>query len=146
MHKNQASSPAKCITKYCRKDRAKRSSYCSACEYKNKKKNNPLQLAYSILKYNARRRGKIFTISFEYFCKFAIKVKYLKKKGTAAYAYHIDRINEELGYVEGNLQLLTNAKNVKKYIDWRVNEKGKPVDFYTHTKKKTDHPDKDMPF
>ena len=94
--------------------------------------------AFKTLRTNARRRGKVFTITFEYFKKFAIRVKYLELKGITKYAYHIDRIKEELGYIPGNLRLITNIANVKKYLRWRYNDKGKPVDFRTHTEVKTE--------
>lgn len=75
----------------------------------------PMKYAYMTLKHNAKRRGKEFTISFEYFKKFAIKVDYIDKKGINRDSYHIDRIKEDLGYIPGNLQLLKNVDNIKKY-------------------------------
>ena len=86
-----------------------------ACRMKEWRKKNPLKYAYRALRDNAKRRGKEFSISFEYFKKFCIKTEYEKKRGIFKDCYTIDRINPDLGYVEGNLQVLTNSENVKKY-------------------------------
>jgi hypothetical protein len=58
----------------------------------------------------------------------------------------VDRIREELGYVEGNLQLLKNPDNVKKYLKWCQDERGKPGGFHTHIDTKVQEPDEDLPF
>lgn len=105
-----------------------------------------MRYAYQTLKDNAKRRGKVFTISFDYFKRFAIRVDYMAKKGITATSYHVDRIVEELGYVEGNLQLLENRENVKKFLKWKEDERGVPVDFYTHTVKENTNQDEDCPF
>lgn len=66
------------------------------------------------LRDNAKRRGKIFTITFEYFVKFAVKYDYLNKKGVGEFGYGVDCKKEELGYSEGNLRLLSNPDNTRK--------------------------------
>lgn len=80
-------------------------------EWRNK---NPLKSSYQNLKTNANRRGKEFTITFEYFCKFAIKCQLILNRGRTAEAYTVDRIKDHLGYVPGNLQMLTKRENVIK--------------------------------
>lgn len=118
-----------------RRPKPKNEAHCYRCLYKRRKEANPLKEAYRTLKQNAHRRGKVFTISFEYFRKFAVRVKYLSKVGIYSYSYHIDRIKEELGYIEGNIQLLKNPENVKKFLRWQHDQKGKPVEFKTETEK-----------
>jgi hypothetical protein len=83
---------------------------------------NPVHAAYQTLKANAARRGKDFTISFSYFKWFCVKTQYIAGKGRSADSYHVDRIDEARGYVPGNLQVLTNAENVIKYLsyDWET--------------------------
>lgn len=125
-----------CCEKYCRNKCGNKNPRCGKCDRRNRKLKNPLRSAYDVLKSNAKRRGKVFTITFEYFKKFAIRVDYIAKKGVTKYAYHIDRKNEELGYIPGNLQLLTNEKNVKKYLTYCKNERGVPVNFRTETRRK----------
>jgi hypothetical protein len=89
----------------------------------NKKwrENNPEMYAYLNLVHNAKRRNKPCTITFEYFKKFCRKTKYIQRKGIWKYSYSIDCKINELGYVEGNLQLLTvSANSIKgtKKVEW----------------------------
>ena len=135
----------KCKTKYCRNQARKASNYCSTCSGRKYRERHKLKYAYQTLKDNAKRRNKVFAISFEYFAKFATEVDYLAKKGIKQTSWHIDRIKEELGYIEGNLQLLQNKDNVKKFLRWKHDGRGVPVDFYTHTEKISTNQD-DCPF
>jgi hypothetical protein len=50
-------------------------------------------------------------------------------KGINKTGLHIDRIREELGYIEGNLQILTNTENVKKYLSYQYDKTGKPENY-----------------
>lgn len=88
-----------------------------------------MKYAYQTLKDNAKRRGKEFTISFEYFTEWAIEHDYLKGKGKTSTSSTVDRIIEDLGYVEGNLQRLENGQNVRKSLQYRYGSTGKPEDF-----------------
>ena len=117
-----------CITKKCRKI-PKKGNYCASCIINRFKNRHPEKYAYFILKNNAKRRGKIFEISFEYFLKFCKKHQYIARKGITKFGLHIDRINESIGYIEGNLQVLTNTENVKKFIQYNFDKNGKPTDF-----------------
>jgi hypothetical protein len=83
---------------------------------------NPLMYSYMSLRDNAKRRGKEFTITFEYFKRFAIRTDYINKKGITAQAYHVDRIDETKGYVPGNLQALPNIDNVQKYVKFKYRD------------------------
>jgi hypothetical protein len=46
----------------------------------------------------------------------------MTKKGIHRDSYHIDRVIEEEGYHEWNLQILPNAANVRKYLHYRWDE------------------------
>lgn len=87
---------------------------CGTCRSKEYRKNNPLQSAYITLRYNAKRRGKAFDLTFEEFKEFAIATDYIIKKGKQKLSYTIDRIHDTEGYTRDNIQVLTNADNVKK--------------------------------
>ena len=78
------------------------------------KERNPAGYCYQMLKQNAKRRKKEFAISFEYFKEFCKKTGYLEKKGRGATNLTIDRIREEEGYVEGNIQVLELGYNLRK--------------------------------
>ncbi len=118
-----------CKIKHCRKLPKGNKTICDSCSIRNFKKNNPEKYAYFVLRNNAKRRGKVFTISFGYFKQFAVNTEYMAGKGITKYGLHIDRKKEELGYIEGNLQVLTNTENVKKYIRYSYDQNGKPENY-----------------
>ena len=94
---------------------------CGSCAARAWRATDPVRSAFNNLKSHAKQRGKPFTITLDYFRAFCIKTKYLAGRGRSADSYHVDRIDERLGYVPGNLQVLTNSENVKKYLsyDWQ---------------------------
>lgn len=77
---------------------------------------HPIESSYSLLKSNAKRRGKVFTISLDYFRLFCYETNYIGKRGRTSLSYSVDRIIDELGYVEGNIQIRTVSENSKKEI------------------------------
>lgn len=96
-----------------------RGKICTTCASRNWREKNPMMYAYSNLKGHAKARGKEFSLTFEEFSEFAIRVDYIANKGRSSTSYHVDRIREEEGYHVGNIQKLTNSENVKKYRMWR---------------------------
>lgn len=104
---------------------AKGRRVCNNCKNHKYEAKYPIKVAYYRLKGHAKARGKVFTISLEYFQTFCVKVEYIAKRGKSSTCYHIDRKDETLGYIEGNLQILTNAENTRKYKRWKsLNENG----------------------
>jgi hypothetical protein len=82
---------------------------------------NPVMYAYHNLKTNAKRRGHKFALTFEYFVKWCKETNYIDTKGRTSKAATIDRIIDELGYVDGNIQVLTLAENIRKfYVHYRL--------------------------
>lgn len=102
--------------KGCQKEIPNR-NYCSTCRNRQWDKNNPIRRAYRDTRNSAKRRGKTFTITYEYFEAWVIENRYMELKGTAPDDYSIDRIDDTKGYEPGNLQLLTNRENTKKQRD-----------------------------
>lgn len=131
------------------RDVAPKRRVCYHCLYLQKLKKDPIKIAFTTLKSNAKRRGKEFTITLDYFRLFCVKTDYINKKGIGKFSYHVDRIDEERGYVEGNLQSITNIENVIKYREFvRLDEEGKK-EFTTKVKvmKKFDENNfEDLPF
>jgi hypothetical protein len=71
-----------------------------------------------MLALSAKRRDKEFSISIKYFREWAKEVDLIgKKKSAEKQFWHIDRKKNELGYVEGNLQMLTYLENTQKAWD-----------------------------
>lgn len=83
---------------------------------------DPIRYSFVTLRNNAKRRGKVFTITLEEFKQFCYATDYLKGKGRTATSYTVDRIDESRGYEPGNIQALRNADNVRKYLnyDWQT--------------------------
>ena len=79
----------------------------------------------------AKRRGHPFTITFTYWLSFVQKTGYMAKKGIMKDSWHVDRIDESKGYVPGNLQVLTNSANVRKYLTYQYDERDKPTNYKT---------------
>lgn len=101
---------------------------CNSCIYKQKKKSNPIRIAYASLKGHAKERGKDFNLSIKQFSDFCIKSNYLNCKGIQKFSFHVDRIDETKGYNINNIQLLKNIDNVRKYINFvEINRDGKKI-------------------
>lgn len=84
------------------------------------RKKYPIRAAYHTLKYNARRRGKEFTLTLEQFTEFAVETKLLTKRGVKATSYTIDRIDTSKGYTMDNIQVMTRrANSIKNVIERR---------------------------
>lgn len=132
----------KCSTEGCRKEARENRKECRSCEHIRLRDKDPVKLSFQNLRKNARRRGKEFTLTLEQFREFCIKHPYIQGKGRTKDSYHIDRIDETKGYSIDNIQILTNAENFKKYVDYRWN--GDKMEFTT--KITVQNPIDDVPF
>jgi hypothetical protein len=103
----------RCKTRYC-SNRSHGRQFCSTCRKRKSRESDPIRTAYVNKKSDAKRRGIEFTITLEYFRKFCYKYKFIKNMGRTAHSYSVDRINNKLGYIPGNLQVLTVAQNASK--------------------------------
>lgn len=109
-----------CIEWGCSK-KAKGAPRCAACHRRIWAENNPEKYLYANLRGNARRRGKVFEITFEEFSAFLKKENYLRRKrGRTKTSVSVDRDRNELGYVAGNLKAVTLSDNSWKrnYVDY----------------------------
>ncbi len=78
------------------------------------RKENPIKASYGNLKSNAKRRNKECTITLEYFEKVCQKTEYILFKGRTKDGYSLERDDDEKGYVEGNISVLSVSDNIKK--------------------------------
>lgn len=76
--------------------------------------NNPVHAAYDNLRASARKRKIIFTLTLQHFTEVITPTGYMDDKGKQRHCLHIDRIVTTLGYVDGNIQVLTCTENVQK--------------------------------
>lgn len=117
---------------------------CHCCHKAKYRKNNPLKSGFQSLKDNAKRRGKVFGITFDEYKEFVTKTSYFLKKGRKSDSYHIDRKDETGPYAINNIQLLTNAENIRKFVQFKQrNERGE-VEFTTVTIKQKEY--SEVPF
>lgn len=118
----------KCSTKFCkRKTETEGTKFCNVCRKMLSRKRDPVAYSYRNLMDRAKQRKIPFTISLEYFREFCYETDYIKGKGRNAKSYTVDRKINELGYIEGNLQILTLQANATKgykqlNYDWRTGE------------------------
>lgn len=86
---------------------------CPKCRSKEYKRKYPLHYWFNILRSNARRRGKKFTLSFCEFEMFCKKTGYIEKKGKTATSLSIDRINPMRGYTKENIRAISLSDNTR---------------------------------
>ena len=75
---------------------------------------NPVKFLYNVLKGHARGRGIEFSLSFAHYREVVVSTDYINKRGPGPEDLTIDRIIPELGYTDGNIQVLTKRENVIK--------------------------------
>lgn len=75
---------------------------------------NPVHAAYDNLRASARKRKILFTLTFDHFKTIIASTAYMDDKGRTRFCLHIDRKETALGYVDGNIQVLTCTENVQK--------------------------------
>jgi hypothetical protein len=99
---------------------AVRGDICYRHEHSKRKEDNPYLYWFGVNKRNANRRakqsgnGKFWYVSFEYWVEFCDDTGYLAIKGRHKDAASLDCKINELGYVDGNLKVLTVSDNARK--------------------------------
>lgn len=104
----------KCITPYCRNERAKDRLVCHKCHAKWYKENHPEAYFFNALRNNAKRRGKEFNLTLKEFKQFCADTGYMETKGKNGNDMSIDRIKVAEGYSIDNIQLLSLSDNTSK--------------------------------
>jgi len=109
-----------CKIRYCRKSHLKKQVFCSKHKHERFKEVNPIAYHYNFTKSNAKRRKRPFTLTMEYFKQWCIDNNYIELKGRYKDSMTIDCDKEELGYADGNIQIMSNSSNLKKrWVKWR---------------------------
>lgn len=78
---------------------------------------DPVYDRYVNFRGNALRRCKDFTITLEQFRDWCQEKGYIIKRGYRGKNCTVDRIRNWEGYHIGNIQLITNMANIRKYHD-----------------------------
>lgn len=101
-----------CITPYCRNYRRRKGATCNTCS--SRLYGCPLRRLFRNLKAHARYRGKHFDLTFAEFMTVAVASGYDRNHGRERGRLHVDRVDARLGYVAGNIRILTSSENSKK--------------------------------
>lgn len=107
----------RCAVRYCRNMKKPTSNICSRCNHRRRKLNDPVGYAFDFIKQNAKRRGKLFNISKDYFEQLCKESGYLEHKGRRSSALSLDRINPERGYEPGNVRVISLSDNCSRKYD-----------------------------
>jgi len=103
-----------CKAYRCKCPRPAKDTLCRKHRHRYNKEANPLAYVYGILKSNARRRGKPFTITVEDFREFCEETNYLERRGKSGKDMSIDCKIQSLGYVKGNIRAISLSENSRK--------------------------------
>lgn len=103
-----------CPAYHCTNKIANRKRFCAKHTHRHLRDTDPLRYAFYVLKGNALRRGKVFTLTLPEFKQFCQETDYLKKRGKTGKSASIDRIDNSRGYEAGNIRILTLAENSHK--------------------------------
>lgn len=116
----QKRTPGRCPVIRCRKaprdigTHPKSHQLCGSHHKEQWRLNNPVHAAYDNLRASARKRKIPFTLTLQHFTEIIAPTAYLTESGCTRYCLHIDRKVTTLGYVDGNIQVLTCTENVQK--------------------------------
>ena len=124
--------PGRCPVIRCRKkprnlrDHPTSCQLCGSHAKEQWRLKNPMHAAYDNVRASARQRKIPFTLTFDHFRSVVEPTRYMDDKGHHRYSLHIDRIEEHLGYADGNIQVITCTENVSKenrrrYVDAKLN-------------------------
>lgn len=105
--------PHTCSVRHCRRDPRNKGGLCQTCNSRIWRANHPVEYAYGNLKSRAKQRGHEFTITLEEFRKLCEGTGLLANRGRNGHNLSVDRIENHLGYVPGNLRVLTISQNVR---------------------------------
>lgn len=100
-----------CIIPGCKKKKSRRNLKCSMHLSREYRAKYPIQAYYYNLKKNAKQRHIAFDLSIEAFIRFCIKWNFIELKGRGEGELTVDRISNQRGYVENNLQALSLRDN-----------------------------------
>lgn len=107
--------PNKCVGVRCRHDRPKGRNVCHKCRKRMQRLNAPVSVRLSDIQARIRTRDyHEFDISTPYACALLAAQGLWEKFHQCPGAYHLDRRDPRLGYVEGNVRWMTAHDNLSK--------------------------------
>lgn len=107
-----------CCAYHCKsKPCAKKKGLCHKHYAIHRRIQDPVYDRYVNFRGNALRRCKDFNITLEQFREWCNETGYIVKRGYRGKNCTVDRIKNREGYHIGNIQLITNMANIRKYHD-----------------------------
>lgn len=103
-----------CCAYRCKSKRKDKHRFCAKHSHRYKKATDLLGYVYDNLRCNARRRGKVFTLTRQEFEQFCAETNYLELRGKTGKSASIDRVDNRKGYELGNIRILTLSENTHK--------------------------------
>lgn len=107
----------------CGKD-SKGRKKCSTCRCKETRYNNELRYVYLTTLHNAKRRNIPFLMSIEDFKILCEVTGYLHKRGIGAEDATLEREENDIGYVMGNVSVIPKSENSRREQRRRKDCKG----------------------
>jgi hypothetical protein len=109
----------KCAVNNCRNElppsaKVHRRKICSKCHTLRWRANNPISAVLAALRQRSKRKQIPFALTFAHLSALCEESGYLKERGRQRHQLHLDRKIVELGYVDGNIQVLTCSENTIK--------------------------------
>lgn len=104
---------SKCKAERCRHDAAS-AGLCSKHYSKKWRAENPMRSCFLIRRSNAKRRKKIWTLTYIQFIFFANQTGYLHLTGRRAWQASIDCFDPVVGYTFTNIRSITVSENSQK--------------------------------
>ena len=99
----------------CGQPAAPQRSICYKCRSAQIRTKNPIMAIYYDLRSSAKKRDYEFSVTVEYFVPLIKNSGLLNNRGRSAEAFTIDRIRNEEGYTNTNIQILPKSQNSAKY-------------------------------
>ena len=107
-----------CCAYHCKsKPCARKRGLCHKHYHIHRRIIDPVYDRYVNFRGNAKKRCKDFTITLEQFRDWCNEKGYIIKRGYRGKNCTVDRIRNWEGYHIGNIQLITNMANIRKYHD-----------------------------
>lgn len=102
---------------------------CRGCERRKYRKLNRMREAYNTLRDHARARHVKFALTLDYWKLFCKRTNYLALAGHGKEDMTVDRVIPALGYIDGNIQMITRSANAKKrFQDAKEKYKHQPAE------------------
>lgn len=89
-------------------------AHCPKCFSRRYRANHPVHYAFEAIKDSAKKRDIDFSLTIEQFAQWCEETGYADTKGVARLKFHCDRIDHRKGYSIDNIQLLSEAENIRK--------------------------------